>query len=408
MKRLLTILFLIPLIISAQQLYIPGNALVHISDGANLEVGGDLENNGVVQNSGTLSLYGNWLINNNFNGLTGRLQFLGSSDQIIAPPQLTVADWVVSKGGELMLSGNNYSVTNRLELDFGNIVLPEDSRFVLESTARVYEGSNASYFDGTLIIRGSGIKTFPLGANGVYAPLTLVDVFGLNTEIAANFERDNAVDPVPGDSLLGVSHLGLWEVELLNGDTDPTPISIDFSEENLELGDFRVNNNIRHRVNSPVIAYASDPAGIYESLGVKSLMNSDSLTYGTIESEIPIMPSLGEKIYLAMALAPRIPEEGLYYIPEAFSPQASDPKNQTFKIFGERISEEGFDLQIYNRYGSVVYSTSSFTEANQNGWNGENQRTGAEEPAGVYYYTVRFQFETGLPVQQKGAFYLVK
>ena len=109
-----------------------------------------------------------------------------------------------------------------------------------------------------------------------------------------------------------------------------------------------------------------------------------------------------------MGLGPQIPGEGLYYIPEAFSPNASDPQNQTFRIFGEKISEEEFELQIYNRYGVIVYSTNSFAEANQVGWNGENQKTGAQEPAGVYYYTVRFQFETRLPVQQKGAFYLVK
>ncbi|MEQ9008168.1 MAG: hypothetical protein RLP12_09810, partial [Ekhidna sp.] len=106
MNRLITILFFLPLILSAQQLYIPSNALVHISDGANLEVGGDLENNGVIQNNGTLSLYGDWLINNNFNGLGGRLQFLGSADQRISPPQLTVEDFIVNKGGELLLTGD--------------------------------------------------------------------------------------------------------------------------------------------------------------------------------------------------------------------------------------------------------------------------------------------------------------
>ena len=109
-----------------------------------------------------------------------------------------------------------------------------------------------------------------------------------------------------------------------------------------------------------------------------------------------------------MALAPRIPTDGLYYIPEAFSPQASDARNQTFRVFGEGIVEQGFDLQIYNRYGVNVFSTTSFKEANENGWNGENQKTGAEEPTGIYYYTVKFRFRTGLPVQKSGVFYLIR
>jgi len=405
-RKLLYISTLLPSLLFAQQLYIPGNAIVHISDGANLEVGGDLENNGVIQNLGTLSLYGDWFVNANFNGLTGRLQFLGGSDQVVGLPELTVSELVINQGGEVSFPGDEYTIIDRLDLQFGNIKPGEDTRFIMESSSRIDGGSTASYFDGTMIWRGSGIKTFPVGNGGVHSPVTLLNVFGVDTEIAARYIRENEVDPVPGDSLLGVSHQGIWEIELVGGSMDPTPVEIQFNEENLT--DFRLPNNIRHRVNSPAIAIAPDPAGIYQSLGVETLTNSDSLTFGTIVGEIPITPLLGEKFYLAMALAPRIPSEGLYFIPEAFSPQASDPKNQTFRIFGERISEEGFDLQIYNRYGVVVYATSSFTEASQNGWNGNNQRNGAEEPAGVYYYTVKFQFETGLPVQEKGAFYLVK
>ncbi len=405
MRKFLIIISLAPWL-SFGQLYIPSNGLVHIAEGANLEVGGDLDNNGVIQNRGTLSLYGDWVNNANFNGLTGRLQFLGGNNQMVSPPQLTVSELVINQGGEVNFSGSQYIILDRLEFQFGNIKPGENTRFVLEPGARVEGGSNLSYFDGTLIAKGSGIKTFPVGADGLFAPLTLLSVFGLNTEIAANFTRGNPFDPIPGDSLLGVSHRGLWELELLNGATDPTQIEVEFSED--DLSDFRIPNPIRHRVNSPVLAYAINPEGIYRSLGVESINDSDSLTFGTIVSELPLQPSLGQKLYVAVGLAPQVPSEGLYYIPEAFSPQASDSKNQTFKIFGEGISEDGFDLQIYNRYGVIVYSTSSFAEANQNGWNGENQRTGVDEPAGVYYYTVKFQFNTGLPVQQKGAFYLVK
>ncbi len=405
MRKLIYVLGLAPFL-ALGQLYIPSNGLVHIANGANLEVGGDLDNNGVIQNRGTLSLYGDWVNNANFNGLEGRLQFLGGSEQVVGPPQLTVSELVINQGGEVSFPGDQYIVLDRLEFQFGKIKPGPDTRFVLEPDAKVFGGSNLSYFDGTLIAKGSGIKTFPIGSEGLFAPITLLSVFGLNTEIAAGFVRGNTVDPVPGDSLLGVSHRGLWELELLNGATDATKLELEFSEE--DLTDFRVPNNIRHRVNAPVIAYATDPAGIYRSLGVESITDSDSVTFGTIVSELPIRPTVGEKLYVAVGLAPRIPNEGLYFIPEAFSPQASDPDNATFKIFGQKISEEGFDLQIYNRLGVVVYSTNSFEEANQNGWNGDNQRTGAEEPAGVYYYTIKFQFDTGLPVQEKGAFYLVK
>lgn len=407
MKKIINISFLIlSFNFSYAQLHISSNSILHISEGANLEVGGNLENNGILQNNGTLSIYGDWTINNNFNGLNGTLKFLGGSNQIISIPTLRVRELIINSGGTVDFPGNEYTILERLFLDFGSIKIGENTRFVLEPGVKVDGGSSFSYFDGTLVYKGSGEKIFPLGNDGVYSPLTFLETTGVDTELAASYKRNNPADPIPGDSLLGVSHRAFWEIELLNGSMDPAQIELEFNDE--DLSDFKVINNIRHRVNAPVIAYSNSPGGIYQTLGVETLFNSDSVTFGLITSRSKLQPALNQKLYLAMGLGPQIPDEGLYYIPEAFSPNASDPQNQTFKIFGEHISEEEFALQIYNRYGVLVYSTNSFAEANQVGWNGVNQKTGAEEPAGVYYYTVKFQFETRLPVQQKGAFYLVK
>ncbi|WP_420317462.1 gliding motility-associated C-terminal domain-containing protein [Ekhidna sp.] len=407
MKKLLIIsLFFLICQYSTAQLHIQGSALMHISEGANLEVGGDLENEGVLQNNGTLSLYGNWTINNNFNGLTGKLQFLGGANQNVSPPQLRVDELIINQEGDVNFSGSEYTVINRLELKFGNIIIGDNTKFVLEGNARVVGGSEFSYFEGTLIHKGIGEKIFPLGDDSYYNPIHLLDVTGADTEISARFDRENPVDPIPGDSLLGVSHLGLWNIKVLSGNPDGALVRLEFNGH--DLSDLRITNNIRHRVNAPVVGYSNNPAEEFQSLGVDQLLDSDSLTFGTIFSEKRFNPNPNLDHYFAVALAPRIPSEGLYYIPEAFSPNASDFKNQTFKIFGEQIVEDGFSLQIYNRYGIVVYSTESFVEANSLGWDGVNQKTGEEEPAGVYYYTVRFQFNTGLPIQEKGAFYLVK
>ena len=68
---------------------------------------------------------------------------------------------------------------------------------------------------------------------------------------------------------------------------------------------------------------------------------------------------------------------------------------------------KNFSLGIFNRLGVVVYETSSFEEANQNGWDGTNL-SGGEEPTGVYYYEVRIKFVTDLIIEDTGAFYLVK
>ena len=78
-----------------------------------------------------------------------------------------------------------------------------------------------------------------------------------------------------------------------------------------------------------------------------------------------------------------------------------------FGVFGEKIVDEDFFLRIFNRFGTIVYETNSFAEANQVGWNGTNL-SGGEEPVGVYYYEFRLKFETGRIVEKTDTFYLVK
>ena len=179
---------------------------------------------------------------------------------------------------------------------------------------------------------------------------------------------------------------------------------IDFSGE--DLSNFAIANRIRHRVNSPVITVSDSPGGVFRTLGVSELLNSDSLTTGSITTETDFGPQEQETAYFAIGVAPRIDPRGLVYIPEIFSPAASDPDNRTFRIFGERILRENFSLQIYNRFGSLVYSTESFDEANLTGWDGINQRTGNEEPSGLYFYQVVLTRINGDIEERQGPFYL--
>ncbi|MEM8939168.1 MAG: gliding motility-associated C-terminal domain-containing protein [Bacteroidota bacterium] len=400
----ISLLFL-SLIIRSQNLYIGENALLHISSGASLEVGGNLWNAGAIQNVGKVSLFSNWPVNNNFNGLKGELEFRGSEDQMIIPPQLTVSKLTVNTLGSVDFPGEEYIVLDRIEFRFGTIAPGDGTRFILGENVNVIGGSNDSYFDGPLISRGSGIKIFPVGSKGVYSPMTLLDVFGNDVELEASFTRENPVDPRPGDSLLGVSHRGFWELELINGVADESQIQLEFNQE--DLSDFKIRNDLRHRLNEPAIALTTNLTNRWRSLGTREITNSDFLTFGTILGEFPISLEVGRMLYFAIGLAVKVPEEGLYFMPEVFSPSAADPDNKSFKIFGERISSQDFHLQIYNRLGVQVYSTTSFTQANEDGWDGTN-KAGAEEPTGVYFYSLRFRFEQGEVVEESGAFYLVR
>lgn len=393
----------------AQQFYVQPGATVNITSGANLEIGGDLENDGVIQNVGTLSLFGDWLINSRndgYNGIGGELRMKGIGDQRILSQSFAVNKFVMNSGGTLTYEGAELTVLSETNFIDGILITGDNTRFVLESNGRSLGGSPLSYIQGRMTQIGGGSKFFPLGHEGQFAPITLLDVAGADQEITAAYQNPNPSTPVPGEDLLGVSHLGLWEVSLDQGSIDSALINIEFSNEDLE--NFLIRNDIRHRVNSPVVAYSDAPDGVFNSLGVETLNSTDSLTFGSLTTETGILPELNESIYLAIALAPRVVPEGQVYIPQAFSPRATDEDNRTFRVFGERILETNFRLEIYNRLGVLVYSSNSFLESNETGWTGVNQNTGLEEPSGTYYYFVRLMKENEEIFEEKGALYLLR
>ena len=121
-------------------------------------------------------------------------------------------------------TGDDITVTSDITFTNGVIKTGDNTRFILESNARVFEGSVASYFQGRLSYRGSGIREFPMGYEGIYAPITMLDVFGSNPELTVFFKTPNDEDPIPDDDVLGVSSNGLWEVQLTSGSMNGTPV----------------------------------------------------------------------------------------------------------------------------------------------------------------------------------------
>jgi gliding motility-associated-like protein len=73
------------------------------------------------------------------------------------------------------------------------------------------------------------------------------------------------------------------------------------------------------------------------------------------------------------------------FIPNLFTPN-DDGKNDELKVYG--LSDvEGFKFSIYNREGSLVYSTGRVSDVTRTGWNGTSK--GVKQPGGIYYWKVQ-------------------
>ena len=87
------------------------------------------------------------------------------------------------------------------------------------------------------------------------------------------------------------------------------------------------------------------------------------------------------------------------YFPNAFSPNG-DEINDIFKAEGPFI--EGVELQIYNRWGALVFQAAD----NEKGWDGSSK--GKELPTGTYIYNAVVTTIDGSRHSEQGAVYLIR
>ncbi len=98
----------------------------------------------------------------------------------------------------------------------------------------------------------------------------------------------------------------------------------------------------------------------------------------------------------------------LLYVPNVFSPNASNPENRTLKMYGFGVSDDDFIFTVYNRWGEKVYEQTSFSQAISIGWEGTYKNSGEALDMGVYTYIVRARYIDGTPVEKVGTITLLR
>ena len=98
----------------------------------------------------------------------------------------------------------------------------------------------------------------------------------------------------------------------------------------------------------------------------------------------------------------KIVEEVTFHIPTAFSPDG-DGKNEVFRPYGNALSDEGYSMTIYDRWGEVVFESTNINE----GWDGKikGNRKGT---TGMYSYIIRFIDVYGVPHERSGYVNLIR
>ncbi|WP_297090308.1 PKD domain-containing protein [uncultured Draconibacterium sp.] len=83
--------------------------------------------------------------------------------------------------------------------------------------------------------------------------------------------------------------------------------------------------------------------------------------------------------------------------PNAFSPNAALEEDREFRVYADGVSNDGYQLLVFNRWGEVVFESNS----QQNGWDGK-MKNGNPAPSGVYTWVIEFNDFRGISHRQKG------
>ncbi len=91
-----------------------------------------------------------------------------------------------------------------------------------------------------------------------------------------------------------------------------------------------------------------------------------------------------------------------FYAPSAFSPN-DDGINDGFRLFGNGIDSSTFHLQIFDRWGEIIFESDNLYES----WNGK-VNSGKVAPIGTYTWLAKFRDFNGILHEESGAVSIIR
>ncbi len=366
--------------VSAQYFYNAAEQVIFIDTLTTLTIHGNAANTGTIINKGTLAVAGNWENKGIYNASKGKLMLNGAETQRINNNGQDVYVLILEGGGEKLLA-NDLTVTDSLILINGNLT-PDQYLFHLEGETEIRGDPGSSFINGQLVRQGTGYKFFPIGKNGNYRPITLLDVTGIDPLIGIEVIENAPVADQIHEDLSAVSEIRYWQTTVLSGKYDSSLVE-------LSVGDDEGFEDL----DGAVVAEALEADNIFRTLGQSA--KSGDPTNGTVVSEKQSKGGI-----LALGLTALFALKNEILVPSAFSPRAIHPDDQQLRIYGNEVDSQDFSFRIFNRWNKIVYETNSFQEASTQGWDGMNHKTGEPAQFGIYNYLLRYKF-TGGPTKQK-------
>ena len=350
-------------------------------NGVDVFVDGAISNGGEIQNDGLIVLSGDWKSEGKYGG-AGILKVNGSAPQRISHYGQSVSSVVIAGWGTKYIKGE-LNISSSLTLENGIVEVSEaDVLNVLEG-ATVIGGSPDSYVDGALTVEGTGYKFFPVGKNGNYAPVEFLDVQGESPQYSLEAFENAPVVSVE-DAI--VRNAIYWQRKDVRGKFGSSPVAVEYDRDHFE--------------ESEDIILVAGTTWDEQFLSIKDVEHSSET------DKIATRIAVSSPIILLGEISERWTEADFYFS-TALSPHASHSENHKVKIFGGRLSADGFHFQVFDRWGDQVYESISLDQMSTNGWDGRASN-GRELATGAYPFRMTALDKTGRRFERKGVITIIR
>jgi hypothetical protein len=364
--------------------YVHGQTLINqtnffIPAGLEVHLDGDFVNEGFIQNQGSFFVTGNWKNTNVYQG-TGSVVLNGDLEQRFFNNKNAVFHFVVDGSGPKYIN-DKLPVTNRLDLVLGVVNVTDADTLLLADGATVNGGSTESYIEGALTHDGTGYKFFPIGKNGRYYPVEMLNITGIKP--VTEMEVFENTSPLSVPSPITLYSTTYWQRKNISGTFISSPVSLGYPVP----ADY-TNRHVLDILQSDALDKE------FSSLG------NARVEYGnTIPSVISDNGATGNLFVLGESI-PVGGIQGEFYLSTSLSPAALEPDNRYVKVFGNRLVEGGFQFRVFNRWGLMVFESTSLPNMISTGWDGKHK--GESLPSGAYPYIIKAVNANGEVIERKG------
>jgi gliding motility-associated-like protein len=341
--------------------------------------------------------------------LNVQLSGLGTLSNITLSYTVSGANSIVSQTIPLIVSSGNAN----FQVPAANLLNTGNNTLIINDLTNTGNGCSTIINSVSKNFAMNSIPSSPSASNQEFCETNLATVANLIPNGSQYKWYDTATNktPLASTALLTTANYFLKEGNAATGcESNATPISVlintvttpvlNPSGQNFCGVDKPTIQNLSNNTTaSGNLAWYDAPTN-GKLLASTNLLKEGFTYYGIDTSSITNCHSYALEVTVSLTDCTATPEN--FFIPDGFSPNG-DGINETFQIIDIEFLFPNYTLEIFNRYGNILFKG----DINKPAWDGKNSNTNfinGDTPTGVYFYVIHYN-KDNLPPRQ-GQLYL--